>query len=553
MNPPMPQAPVPFESTDIIAQLSTKAPESVQAIIGSMENLEKALELAGIDLGSITSQALEIGKSAAKGAYEQLVEMNDTARKAEAIRRGVEAIIAFLNGVKEKLVSTLTEKAKVAAEFASKAVAYGPVLATIMTIAQAAPTAKQVAEKIKQAMDIASKAKELAGKAIEAGTGITLANTPVQIAMQVAKKAAETAQEPIEADAAVDEMGETQAEAAKEQGQEIAGETDAEKLQIKGRNYANRLRADLELYRQHRRSETPKEDTIIGNWYKSTVAGLVLSSFDPMNERVSGKMDNGEDKVINAKVAELKVIRDKIAAIDPQTPDAQATIAYLDATMKQAVVVITRKKQLEAKEKAELEKLRKEAVEKHNELRVRNQCKEIRERINAALANTALDTARADAAKQTLGAIPSEDSREGQQLSEIRDELAALETEVNSIPEALSVPSAIEVEIRHRISNYQHAGTIPYQGVNYTFEWDRGSNTLNVKSDQSGATATYSDFFQGQFSPAPAADTTEAPADAPAPADTDSSEPFPMASADVRPGSARVDLAAPPQEKKEKA
>ncbi|MCI0547225.1 MAG: hypothetical protein L0027_08070, partial [Candidatus Rokubacteria bacterium] len=44
----------------------------------------------------------------------------------------------------------------------------------------------------------------------------------------------------------------------------------------------------------------------------------------------------------------------------------------------------------------------------------------------------------------------------------------------------IPLPPAISGEVKHRVRNFQHAGSIPYQGITYTFSYNKSSKVITV-------------------------------------------------------------------------
>lgn len=53
------------------------------------------------------------------------------------------------------------------------------------------------------------------------------------------------------------------------------------------------------------------------------------------------------------------------------------------------------------------------------------------------------------------------------------------------------IPRAIIGECKHRINNFQTKGVIPYQGINYSFTYDRSTQSFTVIAGENGAPKTF--------------------------------------------------------------
>lgn len=72
-------------------------------------------------------------------------------------------------------------------------------------------------------------------------------------------------------------------------------------------------------------------------------------------------------------------------------------------------------------------------------------------------------------------------------LEELNNRFLQLEQKILSEKVDREIPRAIIGECKHRIKNFQMKGVIPYQGINYSFSYDRTTQSFTVIAGDNGA------------------------------------------------------------------
>ncbi|MBD3270493.1 hypothetical protein GF376_03120 [Candidatus Peregrinibacteria bacterium] len=282
--------------------------------------------------------------------------------------------------------------------------------------------------------------------------------------------------------------------------EKVMNQEERDKLLISARNFSLRLQLDLEMYRQHRRVD---DKTKMGylDWVGEKATDVIAYAGGMNTGKIDQKMDREEDANINSRIDELGKIRQKLFKTEPRTDSVNASIRYIDELVHKAKEVMQRQKRLDEAELRELRKLKKEAIKKHRAERLFEKKKDelinIVARISKKLEKPGLDPEKVEIMSAALSKIGDPEKISKADLDIMLDEVKKIEKEVDLISVVSNIPQIIVGEVMHRLKNSQHSGTIPYQGVDYRFEYDQKTKKVKIKSSPDADPKEY--VFDGKF------------------------------------------------------